>query len=75
MEFKTQLANNIQRAVYSGHKRHHGIKLQSIILPDEMIAQMFGPVEGRRHDVTLLKLSRLHEKMQLLLSDVYLFGD
>ena len=70
-----QNSNNIQRALYSGHKRHHGVKFQSIILPDGMIAMMFGPIEGRRHDITLLKLSKLDERMRLLPPDSYVYGD
>ena len=35
---------NIQRALYSGHKQHHGIKFQSIVLLDGMISMMFGPI-------------------------------
>jgi hypothetical protein len=67
--------NNIQRAVYNGHKRHHGIKFQSIVLPDGIVAQMFGPVEGRRHDATLLKLSKIDQKMHLLPPRSFVYGD
>ena len=67
--------NNIQRAVYSGHKRHHGLKFQSVVVPDGMIVQMFGPVEGRRHDTTLLRASNLDQSMQLLPPDAYIYGD
>ena len=55
--------NNIQRAVYNGHK------------PDGLVAQMFGPVEGRRHDSTLLKLSRISEKIALLPPGSFVYGD
>ena len=68
-------ANNIQRAAYSGHKRHHGLKFQSVIVPDGMVVQMYGPVEGRRHDTTVLKVSRLEEKLNLLPPNSYLYGD
>ena len=67
--------NNIQRAAYSGHKRHHGLKFQSVIVPDGMLVQMFGPIEGRRHDTTVLKESRLEERLQLLPPDCYIYGD
>lgn len=33
-----------QRMVYNGHKRVHAIKFQSMTLPNEMIAQLYGPV-------------------------------
>mmetsp|Transcript_37787 Transcript_37787/g.48702 ORF Transcript_37787/g.48702 Transcript_37787/m.48702 type:complete len:131 (+) Transcript_37787:202-594(+) len=47
----------VQEAAYNGHKRYHAIKFQSIVTPDGFCVSMFGPVEGRRHDATLLKLS------------------
>ena len=33
-----------QRVVYNGHKRVHGLKYQSVVLPNGMIANMYGPV-------------------------------
>ena len=33
-----------QRIVYNGHKRVHGLKYQSVALPNGMIANMYGPV-------------------------------
>ena len=33
-----------QRIVYSGHKRVHSIKFQSVVTPKGMIANMFDPV-------------------------------
>ena len=53
----------------------HGIKFQSVVLPDGLDAQMFGPVESRRHDVTLLKLSKLHLRMQMLPPGSFIYGD
>lgn len=44
---------NMQRRYYSGHGRKHCIKLQAISLPDGLIAHVWGPIEGRRHDETL----------------------
>ena len=65
--------NNLQRAVYSGHKRHHGLKFQSVVVPDGMIVEMFGPVEGRRHDVTVLKASKLEQKLVHLPGNAYTY--
>ena len=48
-----------QRAIFSGHKRYHGLKFQALTVPDGLIAAMFGPVEGRLHDSTMLGLSNL----------------
>ena len=33
-----------QKIVYNGHKRVHAIKFQSVVTPNGMIANMFGPV-------------------------------
>lgn len=33
-----------QRILYNGHKRVHGLKYQSVALPNGMIANMYGPV-------------------------------
>ena len=33
-----------ERVMYSGHKRVHGIKFQSIALPNGLIGNMSGPV-------------------------------
>ena len=34
-----------QRVVYNGHKRIHGIKFQSVALPNGIIGNMYGPVD------------------------------
>ena len=39
-----------QRIWYNGHKRFHALKFQSVTAPSGMIANPYGPVEGRRHD-------------------------
>ena len=48
-----------QRRLYSGHKRVHGIKFQGITTPDGMIAYLYGPVCGSRHDSSMLADSQL----------------
>ena len=52
-----------QRVVYNGHKRVHALKFQSVA-PNGMIANLFGPVEGRRHDSALLAISGLLNQLQ-----------
>ena len=37
-----------QRIVYNGHKRVHGLKFQSLDLPNGIIANMFGPIGKQR---------------------------
>ena len=53
-----------QRVVYNGHKRVHAIKFQSVVAPNGMIANLFGPVEGRRHDSRMLAMSGLLEQLE-----------
>ena len=48
-----------QRVLYNGHKKVHAIKFQSVATPNGMVANLFGPVEGRRHDSTMLARSGL----------------
>lgn len=48
-----------QHVVYNGHKRIHALKFQAIALPNGLIANLYGPVEGRRHDAGMLKDSGL----------------
>ena len=44
----------MQRTVYNGHKCVHAIKFQAIATPNGLVANLFGPVEGRRHDSGML---------------------
>jgi len=53
-----------QRVVYNGHKRVHALKFQSVVAPNGMIANLFGPVEGRRHDSALLAMSGLLNQLE-----------
>ena len=36
-----------QREIYNGHKKHHGVKEQSVTFPNGMIGHFFGPVSGQ----------------------------
>ena len=53
-----------QKLVYNGHKRVHGLKFQSIAVPNGLIAHLYGPIEGRRHDAGMLRESRVLTQMQ-----------
>ncbi|XP_045166893.2 uncharacterized protein LOC123530214 isoform X2 [Mercenaria mercenaria] len=69
-----------QREVFNGHKRVHSLKFQSIVTPNGLIANMFGPVEGRRHDAGMLRetglLDTLRQKMTMADGTIYsLYGD
>lgn len=47
------------RLVYNGRKRVHMLKLQSLVIPNGIIANLFSPLEGRRHDAGMLDKSGL----------------
>nr|XP_058957409.1 uncharacterized protein LOC131784603 [Pocillopora verrucosa] len=55
---------DMQRIVYNGHKRVHALKFQSVAIPNGLIANMFGPVEGRRHDAGMLHDSGLLHNLE-----------
>ncbi|OWY97709.1 hypothetical protein PHMEG_00031699 [Phytophthora megakarya] len=48
-----------QEALYNGHKRVHAFKFQTVVDPDGIICHLFGPVDGRRHDIYMLRESGL----------------
>ncbi|KAH9111203.1 hypothetical protein AeMF1_014218 [Aphanomyces euteiches] len=68
---------NLQRAVYNGHPRGHCMNWQGIVCPDGIIVSMYGPVEGRRHDATVLSMSRILDRMMddPVLKNYCLYGD
>ena len=53
-----------QRQLYNGHKRVHGIKFQSIVCPDGMIVNLYGPFKGRRHDSFMLARSGIIDQLE-----------
>jgi hypothetical protein len=61
---KTCCPKYFQKECYSGHKRAHGLKFQSVITPNGLLCQMFGPVNGKRHDSYMLHESWLVGKIQ-----------
>jgi len=68
-----------QRATYSGHKRRNCVKLQALSLPDGLIFHLFGPEEGRRHDMTLFRHSGIEADLARSLvvggRQFYIYGD
>ena len=52
-----------QRVAYNGHDRAHCLKFQAITLPNGIIANLYGPVEGRRHDMALWEDSGIPAKL------------
>ncbi|ETV64587.1 hypothetical protein H257_18550 [Aphanomyces astaci] len=57
--------------MYYGHKRRHAIKFQTVVTPDGIISHVFGPIEGRRHDLTMLRRSSLEN---FIASDIRFAG-
>ena len=47
-----------QRAVYTGYKKIHGLKVETVFLPNGLIF-LFGPVSARRNDMGVLRMSDL----------------
>jgi len=43
----------LQRCMYSGHKRDNVMNFQSAVTPEGLLFHLYGPVEGRRHDMTM----------------------
>ena len=53
-----------QRRWYSGHKRRHMPKFQAIVVPYGLIVHLYGPMEGQRHDSSILRMSGLMEELE-----------
>ena len=49
-----------QRVVYNGHKRVHGVKFQSVALPNGIIGNMYGPI-GKGNGILKLPFSKRPE--------------
>jgi len=52
-----------QRILYNEQIRMHGIKFQSVVAPNGLIASPLGPVEGRRYDSSVLVDSVLLQEL------------
>ena len=53
-----------QRTIYNGHKRVYAIKFQSVVAPNGLIANLYGPVVEKRHDSGMLTESGLLGDLQ-----------
>ena len=52
-----------QEALFSGHKKIHGLKYQALGFPDGLIAGLYGPRQARRHDSRVLIESGLQTSL------------
>jgi len=68
-----------QRMFFSGHKRVHCIKFQSVMMPDGIIAHLSGPWNGTRHDAGMFHESGVDRIIgrHLNIEEVqyYIYGD
>lgn len=64
-----------QRELYSGHKRIHGIKFQSVVFPNGIIGNLRGPYPGRRHDCYMLSDTGLLPQLERMMPQYCLYGD
>jgi hypothetical protein len=67
------------RAFYNGWKKLHGLKWQTVDLPNGMNLHVYGPVSCRRHDLLNLRESGINEKLATLSGQLgveyYVYGD
>jgi hypothetical protein len=68
---------NLQKLCYSGHKRIHCLNFQGVTTPDGLCIHFSNPIEGCRHDTTLLTRTALLEVLKKydFLVDKLLYGD
>ncbi|XP_075751972.1 uncharacterized protein LOC142817905 [Rhipicephalus microplus] len=66
-----------QKRFFSGHKRFHALKYQSIMCPNGIICQLNGPYVGSRHDAGILRKSNTYRKLEKLAKghSFCLYGD
>ena len=53
-----------QKVCFSGNKRYHCIQFQSVVAPNGLIFNLFEPVESRRHDSAMLRMSNLLQQLE-----------
>lgn len=67
-----------QSATYNGHRRRNAFKMESVSTPDGLLFHMYGPEEGRRHDICFFTHSGVEEALSnnLLLNgrQLYIYG-
>jgi nuclease HARBI1 len=69
---------DLQRVVYTGHKRMHCLSYQAVTAPDGLCIHFWGPMEGRRHDAAMLRESGFVEfldRQGSVFDDRYIYGD
>ena len=76
---KTYRPSYFQRHAHSGHKRCHGLKVQSIVTLERLTACLWRPMTANRHDSYMLRESKLLHKLRELIPEralIYaMYGD
>ena len=52
-----------QQEYYSGHKKVHSLRYQSLVTPDGLIIHLTGPFGGRRHDAGVFAESNSYNQL------------
>ena len=67
--------------MYSGFYKMHGLKFQSVVGPNGLIIELYGPRPGARGDAHMLYTTNFRDRMQRLSqligagNDYYMYGD
>lgn len=66
-----------QQEYFSGHKRQHVVKYQSVMCPNGILCHTDGPYPGRRHDAGILRDSGFYQQLEELVAghQYVLYGD
>lgn len=59
-----RLDNDVQRAFFTGWKKFHGIKYQTVELPCGLTCDVFGPETSRNNDNSLYNNSNINERFR-----------
>ena len=56
--------NENKKFLYNGHKKVHAIEFQSVVSPNGLVANLYEPVDGKRHNSGILTMSALLDALQ-----------
>ncbi len=63
-------AEILQRSVYSGYLKLHGLKVLTVVFPNGIISYLYGPVSAWENDIALLNMSWLNEHLIALQPEI-----
>jgi hypothetical protein len=56
-------AGILQRSMYSGYLKQHGLKVLKVVFPNGIISYLYSPLLAWENDIALLNMSRLNEHL------------